>query len=79
MSDEIVYSFETRVGTFYISFQQGWWHAVFERESLGRFYYPHHASEALASGETDSLPSGLNPGSLGIPPDLGDWEWERIR
>lgn len=79
MSEEIIYSFQSRVGTFYISFRQGCWHAGFNSESLGRFQNPNHASEALASGKTDPLPDGVNPGLLEIPPDLGDWEWEWLR
>lgn len=79
MSEEIIYSFQTKAGTFYISFRHGSWHVAHNRESLGSYQKPEQASKALATGETEYLPPVLNPEMLGISANIDDWEWEWMR
>ena len=71
----LVYSFETRVGTFYIGqSKDGRWHPIFEDERLGSYRSAAVALEELVGGHTFSLPRGIDASGLGLPDDLSDWE-----
>jgi hypothetical protein len=68
------YSFNTRAGTFHIVNRKGRFHIIFREEDLGSYATPEQAADDLAGGHTFSPSSGVDPGSLGIPGDLSEWE-----
>ena len=72
-----LYSFETRVGTFYISQStDGRFHPVYDDESLGSYKHPWQAAEDLAGDHTFTCMFGaqvLDTSLLGISADLSDW------
>ena len=72
---KLLYSFATRVGTFYIGQSpDGRFHPIYDDESLGSYAHDWQASEDLVGGHTFT-PSQLSDTSqLGIPEDIGEWE-----
>lgn len=78
MRFEILYRYETRVGTFFIGrSEDGRFHPLFEGESLGSYDQDFHATEDLAGGHTISVPGVEDTAALGIPERPS--EWERMR
>ena len=69
-----LYSYDTRIGRFYIAELNERFHPVFENESLGSYATPEQAIEDLANGHTFSISSGEDTAKLGIPVDLIEWE-----
>jgi hypothetical protein len=69
-----LYAYKTKVGVFYIMEREGRFHPVFKEQSLGIYLTPQQAVDDLVGGRTISLPGGIDTTTLGIPPDLGDWE-----
>lgn len=70
----------TRRGTFEIrQHPNGRWHVLFESESLGAYATPAMALDDLAGGHTFWPSAGFDPSELGIPDDLGDWEFVPLR
>lgn len=68
-----LYSWKTRIGTFYIAEQGGRFHPVYDDEPLGSYATAQQAAEDLAGGHTFSITSGIDTATLGIPDDLGNW------
>ena len=68
-----LYSYQTRIGKFYIAEQNGRFHPVFEDNSLGGYATPQDAAEDLANGHTFSISSGVDTATLGIPEDVNKW------
>ena len=73
-----LYSFKTRVGTFYITEHNGRFHPLFEDENLGSYATAQQAAEDLAGGHTSSLSGGIDSSTLGIPEDVSEWEKLRL-
>ncbi len=71
----LVYSFETRVGIFYIGrSKDGRWHPIFEDESLGSYHSAAAALDDLVGGHTFSLPRGIDSSKVGLPNELAEWD-----
>jgi hypothetical protein len=70
-----LYGFNTRIGPFYIARLNGWYHPVHENEPLGRYSTPEEAVEAIARGRVPSVNSLADVATLGIPKELGRWEF----
>ena len=68
------YTYQTKAGTFQLLEKQGRWHAMFQGESLGTYSSPQKAADDLSGGHTFMPSSGVDPGKLGIPADLPEWE-----
>lgn len=72
---QLLWSFESSAGTFYIGFDGTRYHPIFKDDSLGSFARPDQAAEDLAGGHTDS-PSGVrDTAKLGISPYLSEWTY----
>lgn len=69
-----LYTWNTRIGTFYISEFEGRFHAVYGDDSLGNYALPEQAADDLAGGHTFSIRNGVDTATLGIPADLSKWE-----
>ena len=67
------WTYRTSKGIFAIEQRDGRWHVIFDGESLGSYVRPEQASEDLAGGAT-FWPAGFNPGELGIPEELSEWQ-----
>ena len=72
-----LFVFNTRIGPFYIAEHEDRFHPVHDDESLGSYARAEQAAEDLAGGYTFWPSSGVDPETLGIPDDLG--EWQRVR
>lgn len=70
----IAYTYRSRIGTFFIQKHAGRWMIMFDNENLGAGYVsPHAALDDLSGGHCD-WPGVIDPSTLGISDDLGDWE-----
>lgn len=69
-----MYTYRTRIGLFKITFHQGSWHIFHNNENLGSYSSPHQAVDDLSGGYTVWPSSGIDPSSLGIPDDIGEWD-----
>jgi hypothetical protein len=69
-----LYSWNTRIGTFYIAERNGRFHPVLENEDLGGYKTAQQAAEDLAGGHTSFPSCGVDPSTLGIPDDVSEWE-----
>jgi hypothetical protein len=69
-----LYVWNTRVGPFYIAERGGWFHPIFDDESLGSYATPQHAVDDLAGGHTYSAGVGIDTAALGIPDDVNEWD-----
>ncbi len=69
-----LFVYNTRIGPFYIAEHERSFHPVHDDESLGSYDRAEQAAEDLAGGYTFWPSSGIDPGTLGIPDGLGDWE-----
>lgn len=70
----MTYWSRTRAGTFLIRQQiDGLWHVVHQGEDLGSYATAQHALDDLAGGHTFWPSSGIDPSTLGLPEELGDW------
>ena len=65
----------TRIGLARIVFFSGAWHAAIGEESLGAYSTPEQALDDLANGTTYWPSCGTDPSTLGMPDELGDWEF----
>jgi hypothetical protein len=74
-----LYVFKTRIGPFYISqSKDGRFHPEFDDETLGSYAQAWQAAEDLAGGHTFSCTwrgSLVDTSALGIPTELGEWEF----
>jgi len=68
-----IYSYQTRLGPFYIAYDGRDFFAMYEDENLGCYGRPEQAAEDLAGGAT-YWPSIGNTVLLGIPEDLSEWK-----
>ncbi len=68
-----LFTWNTRIGRFYIAEIDGRFHPVYEDESLGSYARPEQAAEDLAGGHTSSISSGIDTPTLGIAEDLSEW------
>jgi len=67
--------FKTRAGVFRIARDGNHWRPWFEDECLmGAYDSPQQALDDLAGGHTD-WPSCGDPSELGLPHEVGDWEF----
>ena len=64
---------KTGIGTFYIVRYQRDYDILFEGKHLGSYDGPQQAVNALIGGNT-TLSSPNDPGTLGIPEDIGHWK-----
>jgi hypothetical protein len=72
---KMLYTFETRVGSFYIGqSKDGRFHPIYDGESLGSYAEAWQVSEDLAGGHTFSASGVGDTSTLGIPEDLTEWE-----
>lgn len=71
------YSWQSRVGTFFIEERHGRWHPIFDDESLGSYATPQQALDDLCGGHVFSIPGGIDPSELGLPDDLAEWAASR--
>lgn len=67
------WTFQTAKGEFSIVPIDDGWHPMFSGEKLGWYERPEQAASELAGGVTH-WPAGVDPGKLGIPEELSDWE-----
>jgi len=67
------YTYQSEAGRFHIVEHAELFHPVFEGHYLGAYPSAQHAADDLAQGKT-KVPGVENALSLGIPPDLGQWE-----
>lgn len=67
------YAFKTTKGTFYIVERGARWHVLFDDENLGSYHTAQAAAEDLSGGHTFSPGPGIDPATLGIPEDIGEW------
>jgi hypothetical protein len=68
-----IFKYKTRIGNFYIAEHEGYFHAVYEDESLGSYSTPEQAADDLSGGHTFSNSKGVDTATLGIPEDIGEW------
>jgi hypothetical protein len=69
-----MYSFDTRVGVFFIAQSPDErFHPVFNDDSLGSYHSAGAAAEDLAGGRTPSVTGVRDTSALGIPPDVSEW------
>jgi hypothetical protein len=76
-----MYFFRTKAGVFSIvRHNDRWrlilsdrWRLIFGSDTLGSYSTAEQAVDDLAGGHF-SLPSGIDPATLGIPADLSKWE-----
>jgi hypothetical protein len=69
-----MYTHKTTRGSFAIVQQGDRWQVMYDGESLGSYHSARAAAADLAGGHTFSPSNGVDPGSLSIPEDLGEWE-----
>ena len=69
-----MFIYRTRAGVFSIVNRAERWHVMFDNDSLGGYASPQQAAEDLAGGHTTWPSNGIDPSTLGIPADLGEWE-----
>lgn len=68
----------TRIGPFFIVPKPRGWYVMHDNDLLdGPFRTPQHAVDDLAGGHTPWPSSGVDPSTLGIPDDIGDWQRAR--
>ena len=67
--------YPTRRGVVSIIQRLGRWHVFFQDENLGNYASAHQAVDDVAGGHTISPSSGIDLGSLGIPPSLDQWQY----
>lgn len=72
------YQFKTNAGAFHIVPRGNRWLAMFEGENLGSYATPQHALDELAGGHTD-WPDCGDPSECGLPDDIADWTFVRVR
>lgn len=70
----LLYSFEIRIGTFFIAERAGRFHPVYDGESLGSYARPEQAAADLAGGHTFAARADVDTAELGIPDDLAEWK-----
>jgi hypothetical protein len=70
----MLYTFHTAKGPFVIVQRDNRWHVLYDGEDLGNYHSPRAAASDLSGGHTSSPGNGVDPGSLSIPEDLGEWE-----
>jgi hypothetical protein len=68
-----LYTWDTRLGPFYIAESNGRYHPIYEDNSLGSYATPRRAAEDLAHGYTFSISGGVDTANLGIPEDIDEW------
>ena len=69
-----IWSYQTKIGPFYIVEKGGRFHIVHDNMDLGSYFTPDQASEDLAGGHCYLPSSGIDPARLNIPEDLSFWE-----
>ena len=69
-----MYSYQTKIGVFYIKHHNGRWHAMYQDENLGSYISPQQAVDDLTGGHTFSLSNGIDTSRLNIPEDISEWE-----
>ncbi len=75
MARQKLYSWKTRIGTFYIVRDaSGRFHPMFDDETLGSYKTANQAAEDLAGGHTFSISSGIDTATLGIPDSVSEWQ-----
>lgn len=72
-----MWSYITRIGTFFIEQRADRFHVVFDGESLGGYTGPEQAAASVAGGHTFSAGAGIDTSLLGIPEDLSEWKCNR--
>ena len=69
------YTFKTRKGAVTIVLEpSGRWQVMYDGDGLGSYATPAMAADDVAGGHTFTPSNGIDLGSLGISPDIGDWE-----
>ena len=68
-----MYLFRTKAGVFSIVQHNDRWRLTFDGDTLGSYATAEQALGDLASGHF-SLPSGIDPATLGFPADLSKWK-----
>jgi len=66
--------YESEAGPFHIVEHAEVFHPVFQGHYLGAYPTAQHAADDLAQGRTINVPGVEDAASLGIPPDLGQWQ-----
>ena len=72
------YEFKTRVGAFSIIPNGNRWNAKFADEALGNYASAEQALGDLEGGHTD-WPSCGDPSRFGLPDELSEWTFIRLR
>jgi hypothetical protein len=70
-----MYIYRTKAGVFSIVQKKGRWHIIYQDEDLGNYINPQQAADDLSGGHTFSPSNGIDPATLGIPEDIGEWEF----
>jgi hypothetical protein len=75
----VIFRYQTKAGPVRIVPINGHFHLLFghEREDLGAYKLAHQAAEDVVRGHTFTPSCGIDPSTLGIPEDLGEWEQVR--
>lgn len=74
-----VWSYKSRIGTFYIVPHEGRFHLKFNDELIDWYRKPEQAADCIASGAVPSFDDKngntiYNSSELGISPDLSEWQ-----
>lgn len=70
----LLYVCQTRAGPFFLGqSHDGRFHPMYNGESLGSYAHLDHAVDDLSGGHTFWPSSGIDPGRLGIPDDVDEW------
>ena len=69
-----MYTYQTKAGVFSIIQRDKKWHIIYQNENLGSYISPRMAASDLSGGHTFSPSNGIDPGKLGIPEDINEWE-----
>jgi len=68
------YTYQSEAGPFHIVEHAEVFHPVFQSRYLGAYPTAQQAADALAQGRTLKVPDVEDAASLGIPPDLRQWQ-----
>jgi len=69
---------KTAIGEARIVRRGKYWQAEIGEEGLGSYTRPENALDDLTHGATFSHSSGVDTSTIGLPDELGEWEFVRL-
>ncbi len=70
--------FKTRHGTVKIVPYQGRYHIIYNEDNLGSYISPQQAIDDAAGGYTSTPTNEVDLGDLGLPADIGEWQYSKV-